>query len=86
MNILVFPLISTDGFLQNLAEITGSRGYERFTGSQIAKLWQTKPDAYNCTEVTYFLIYTSLNQDGRHLSQKAMVDEKDKKPNDSSPP
>lgn len=48
----------SERFLQHLAEITGSRGYERYTGSQIAKLWQTKPDAYNCTEVTYFLIYT----------------------------
>lgn len=36
---------------QKLAEITGSRAYERFTGSQIAKMHQTKPDAYKNTEV-----------------------------------
>ncbi|KAB0790713.1 hypothetical protein PPYR_14841 [Photinus pyralis] len=33
-----------------LAEITGSRGYERFTGPQIAKIVKTKPDAYKATE------------------------------------
>lgn len=33
-----------------LAEITGSRAYTRFTGSQIAKVFQTKPDAYKNTE------------------------------------
>ncbi|KAG5862908.1 hypothetical protein JTB14_025690 [Gonioctena quinquepunctata] len=37
-------------FLKKLAEITGSRAYERFTGSQIAKIHQTKPDAYKITE------------------------------------
>ncbi|KAJ8970914.1 hypothetical protein NQ314_000964 [Rhamnusium bicolor] len=35
---------------EKLAEITGSRAYERFTGSQIAKVFQTKPDAYKNTE------------------------------------
>ncbi|XP_019879890.2 xylulose kinase [Aethina tumida] len=35
---------------EKLAEITGSRGYERFTGSQIAKIAQTKPDAFKVTE------------------------------------
>ncbi|KAJ3650324.1 hypothetical protein Zmor_022019 [Zophobas morio] len=33
-----------------LAEITGSRGYERFTGSQIAKIAQAKPEAYKNSE------------------------------------
>ncbi|XP_026218063.1 xylulose kinase [Anabas testudineus] len=33
-----------------LAEITGSRAYERFTGNQICKLRQTRPDAYQDTE------------------------------------
>lgn len=33
-----------------LAEITGSRAFERFTGNQIAKLRQTRPDAYENTE------------------------------------
>ncbi|CAH1970342.1 unnamed protein product [Acanthoscelides obtectus] len=35
---------------EKLAEITGSRAYERFSGSQIAKVFQTKPDAYKNTE------------------------------------
>nr|XP_039267445.1 xylulose kinase-like [Styela clava] len=35
---------------QKLADITGSRAYERFTASQIAKLHQTKPDVYDNTE------------------------------------
>ncbi|XP_011871845.1 PREDICTED: xylulose kinase isoform X2 [Vollenhovia emeryi] len=33
-----------------LAEITGSRAYERFSGPQIAKIARTKPDAYCGTE------------------------------------
>ncbi|CAN0921943.1 Xylulose kinase 2 [Linum grandiflorum] len=33
-----------------LARITGSRGYERFTGPQIKKIFQTQPDVYNGTE------------------------------------
>ncbi|EEZ98930.1 xylulose kinase [Tribolium castaneum] len=35
---------------QKLAEITGSRGYERFTGPQIAKIKQTRPEAYKNSE------------------------------------
>jgi xylulokinase len=35
---------------QKLAEITGSRGYERFTGSQIAKIAQTRPEPYKTTD------------------------------------
>lgn len=37
---------------QKLAQITGSRAYERFTGSQIAKLYHNKPETYNRTEVS----------------------------------
>ncbi|CAL1395629.1 unnamed protein product [Linum trigynum] len=33
-----------------LARITGSRGYERFTGPQIKKIFQMQPDVYNSTE------------------------------------
>ncbi|CAJ1081570.1 xylulose kinase isoform X1 [Xyrichtys novacula] len=33
-----------------LAEITGSRAYERFTGNQIAKLQQTKPNEFQNAE------------------------------------
>ncbi|KAJ8762503.1 hypothetical protein K2173_007942 [Erythroxylum novogranatense] len=33
-----------------LAQITGSRGYERFTGPQIRKLYQTQPHVYDNTE------------------------------------
>ena len=39
------------GGQQKLAEITGSRAYERFTGSQICKIAKTRSDAYNNTEV-----------------------------------
>ena len=35
---------------QSLSDITGSRAYERFTGNQIAKIYQTKRDAYNSCE------------------------------------
>lgn len=38
------------GGAQKLADITGSRGFERFTGNQIAKIWQTRRDAYANTE------------------------------------
>ncbi|KAJ3040796.1 hypothetical protein HDV00_010411 [Rhizophlyctis rosea] len=34
---------------QRLAEITGSSGYERFTGNQILKIVQTQPEAYTAT-------------------------------------
>ena len=33
-----------------LASITGSRAYERFTGSQIRKLVEQRPECYNNTE------------------------------------
>lgn len=33
-----------------LAKLTGSRAYERFSGNQIAKIFDTRPDAYNNTE------------------------------------
>lgn len=33
-----------------LSRLTGSRGYERFTGPQIRKLFLTKPDVYHKTE------------------------------------
>ncbi len=35
---------------QAVAELTGSRAYERFTGNQIAKISQVKPEGYNQTE------------------------------------
>ncbi|ORZ19279.1 hypothetical protein BCR41DRAFT_335445 [Lobosporangium transversale] len=35
---------------QRLAELTGSRAYERYTGNQISKIIQKKPDIYNATE------------------------------------
>ena len=38
------------GGAQSLSNITGSRAYERFTGNQIAKIYQTRPDAYNDCE------------------------------------
>ncbi|PIA40919.1 hypothetical protein AQUCO_02300002v1 [Aquilegia coerulea] len=33
-----------------LSRLTGSRGYERFTGPQIRKLYETQPDVYGQTE------------------------------------
>ena len=33
-----------------VAQLSGSRAYERFTGNQIAKIAQTAPDAYKNTE------------------------------------
>ncbi|OGV57655.1 MAG: hypothetical protein A2283_02940 [Lentisphaerae bacterium RIFOXYA12_FULL_48_11] len=35
---------------QAVADITGSRAYERFTGNQIAKMYQKNRTGYNCTE------------------------------------
>ena len=43
-------LEDTVGGPQRLSNITGSRAYERFTGNQIAKIFQKKPDAYNVCE------------------------------------
>lgn len=37
--------------IQKLAEITGSRAYERFTGNQIAKISQEKSKEFSETEV-----------------------------------
>ncbi|KPP64382.1 xylulose kinase-like, partial [Scleropages formosus] len=34
------------GGAQRLADITGSRAYERFTGNQIAKIYKTNPDQF----------------------------------------
>ncbi|KAK3551898.1 hypothetical protein QTP70_031558 [Hemibagrus guttatus] len=38
------------GGAQQLADITGSRAYERFTANQIAKIYQLQQDRYNETE------------------------------------
>ncbi|KAB5586472.1 hypothetical protein PHYPO_G00002060 [Pangasianodon hypophthalmus] len=38
------------GGAQQLADITGSRAYERFTANQIAKIYQLQRDRYNETE------------------------------------
>ncbi|XP_032899717.1 xylulose kinase [Amblyraja radiata] len=38
------------GGAQKLADITGSRAYERFTGNQIAKITKKNPDEYKKTE------------------------------------
>ncbi|TRY55341.1 hypothetical protein DNTS_009045 [Danionella cerebrum] len=38
------------GGAQTLADITGSRAYERFTGNQIAKIYSWKPKEYSDTE------------------------------------
>ncbi|XP_074564378.1 xylulose kinase 2 [Curcuma longa] len=41
--------VAVGGALE-LSKLTGSRAYERYTGPQIRKLYQTKPDVYNNTE------------------------------------
>ncbi|MEI6971549.1 MAG: xylulokinase [bacterium] len=38
------------GGAQAVADLTGSRAYERFTGNQIAKIWQTRPRDYDNTD------------------------------------
>jgi len=38
------------GGAQTTANLTGSRAYERFTGNQIAKIYETQPAAYAATE------------------------------------
>ncbi|KAL7640202.1 UNVERIFIED_CONTAM: hypothetical protein RMT77_009616 [Armadillidium vulgare] len=38
------------GGAQKLADLTGSRAYDRFTGNQIAKIFQEKKEAFNSTE------------------------------------
>ncbi|XP_058144763.1 xylulose kinase isoform X6 [Dasypus novemcinctus] len=38
------------GGAQALSRLTGSRAYERFTGNQIAKIYQQNPEAYSNTE------------------------------------
>lgn len=38
------------GSAQALADITGSSAYERFTGPQIRRFWQTQPEAFAQTE------------------------------------
>uniref|UniRef100_A0A672MNQ4 Xylulose kinase n=1 Tax=Sinocyclocheilus grahami TaxID=75366 RepID=A0A672MNQ4_SINGR len=38
------------GGAQRLADITGSRAYERFTGNQIAKIYHSKPKEFSETE------------------------------------
>jgi len=41
---------ATLGGAQAVAELTGSRSYERFTGNQIAKFHQQQPEAYAATD------------------------------------
>lgn len=38
------------GGAQKVADVTGSKAVERFTGNQIAKIYQSNPNAYNDTE------------------------------------
>jgi len=38
------------GGAEKVAEISGSRAYERFTGNQIQKVYATQPDVYESTE------------------------------------
>ncbi|KYO46966.1 xylulose kinase isoform X1 [Alligator mississippiensis] len=45
-----FSLEKAVGGAQQLANITGSRAYERFTGNQIAKIYSQNPEVYIQTE------------------------------------
>ncbi|KAI8067096.1 hypothetical protein BC940DRAFT_347173 [Gongronella butleri] len=51
-----------------LAQLTGSKGYERFTGNQIAKIYQEEPDTYAATHwitlVSSFMATLLLGQLG----------------------
>ena len=42
-----------------MADLTGSRAYERFTGNQILKVIQNNPEAYENTEVR--LLYFGIS-------------------------
>ena len=48
--------------LQKLASITGMRAFERMTGNQIAKIYETNRDAYARTEVANSNTFLFLNQ------------------------
>lgn len=40
------------GGAQKMADLTGSKAYERFTGNQILKIYQTQPQQFKDTEVS----------------------------------
>jgi hypothetical protein len=61
MLLALFQYIVYGFYLQKLAEITGSRAYERFTGPQIKKVYQTKKAVYNNTEVSNTTVCGNLN-------------------------
>jgi xylulokinase len=44
----------------DLAEITGSKAFHRFTGNQIAKIFQGTPDVYKQTEVWFLWVPLGL--------------------------
>ncbi len=46
------------GGAQNLANISGSRAYERFTGNQIAKIAKNSSEAYQNTERISLVSYS----------------------------
>ena len=43
--------------MKKLAELTGSRAHERFTGNQIAKIFDEKSESYFNTEVSWTYNY-----------------------------
>jgi xylulokinase len=43
-------IVMTVFCVQELAKVTGSRAYERFTGSQIRKMFRSRPRAYAAAE------------------------------------
>lgn len=58
--------------VQRLAEITGSRGFERYTGNQIMKISQTIPSEYKDTEV-HSVDNVDTEVVYRHLDKKKQV-------------
>jgi len=54
---------NVSAYAQKASEITGCRAFHRITGNQIAKISQTKPQAYLNTEVCFVFLsdVTSVN-------------------------
>ena len=44
-----------------MADLTGSRAYERFTGNQILKVYQTQQQQYKDTEVMLTCAFSSMH-------------------------
>jgi len=54
--------------VQKVCEITGCRAFHRFTGNQIAKIYQTQSQAYANTEVVFEVFSVHLFYQNTMLS------------------